>query len=245
MTGRTGHVSCPGRARPRVPFSRQSPYLCSGSRSPTHRVGWNHTLISDRLPDPAQFARCHRILITPVACEGSHSSRQKVTPITRRTVYLIQSGRKPRVSCQFPWLSGNRPLQPRIVPPACAGRPRREPAVIPGWGAGNAPTLTVVVPGRVPSPKYVIRCAPRIINSQRSPMEWVCLRGGMAAPPSLQRLSCTRRTGFYARRMGRGRRAGGASFCALAEKSVSPGRTLDKRCYFHHTVVYLIRYAML
>jgi len=27
-------------------------------------VGSNHTLISDRLPDPAQFARCFRILHT-------------------------------------------------------------------------------------------------------------------------------------------------------------------------------------
>src|SRR4029077_8755171 len=63
---------------------------------------WNHTLISDRLPDPAQFVRCYRILHTLWFCEGSHSSRQKVTDITRRTVYLIQSGRKPRVFCRFP-----------------------------------------------------------------------------------------------------------------------------------------------
>ena len=35
------------------------------------------------------------------------------------------------------------------------------------------------------------------------------------------------------------------SFWSLVEKPVSTGRSLDKRCYFHHTVVYLIRYAML
>src|SRR5438105_1478212 len=58
--------------------------------------GSNHMLISDRLPDPAQLGAIE------VVCEGSHSSRQKVTDITRRTVYLIQSGRKPRVSCQSP-----------------------------------------------------------------------------------------------------------------------------------------------
>jgi len=34
------------------------------------------------------------------------------------------------------------------------------------------------------------------------------------------------------------------SWC-LTEKSVSPCRTLDKWCYVHHTVVYLIRYAIL
>jgi len=55
----------------------------------------DHTLISDRLPDPAQLAAIE------VVCEGSHSLRQKVTDITRRTVYLIQSGRKPLVSCQL------------------------------------------------------------------------------------------------------------------------------------------------
>jgi hypothetical protein len=36
------------------------------------------------------------------ACEDSHSRVQEVTDITRRTVYLIQSWRKPRVSCRFP-----------------------------------------------------------------------------------------------------------------------------------------------
>src|SRR3954447_1542008 len=56
----------------------------------------DHTLISDRLPDPAQLGAIE------VVCEGSHSSRQKVTDITRRTVYLIQSGRKPPVSCRSP-----------------------------------------------------------------------------------------------------------------------------------------------
>src|SRR5262245_5173898 len=44
------------------------------------RRSQHHTLISDRLPDPAQLA------VIEVACEGSHSSRQKVTDITRRTV---------------------------------------------------------------------------------------------------------------------------------------------------------------
>src|SRR6476646_9420706 len=93
MTGRTGHVSCPGHARRRVPFPRQSPYLCivrfeDPDASATES---NHALISDRLPDPAQLAAIE------VVCEGSHSSRWEVTDITRRTVYLIQSGRKPSV----------------------------------------------------------------------------------------------------------------------------------------------------
>src|ERR1700741_2280759 len=43
----------------------------------------DHTLISDRLPDPAQLAAIE------VVRDGSHSSRQKVTDITPRTVYLI------------------------------------------------------------------------------------------------------------------------------------------------------------
>ena len=34
------------------------------------------------------------------------------------------------------------------------------------------------------------------------------------------------------------------SMC-LEEKSVSPSRTLDNQCCAHHTVVYLIRYAIL
>jgi hypothetical protein len=36
-----------------------------------------------------------------------------------------------------------------------------------------------------------------------------------------------------------------APFCFLAEKSVSTGRWLDNRCCVDHTVVYLIRYAIL
>jgi hypothetical protein len=138
MTGRTGHVSCPGHARPRVPFPRQSPYLCTVwfADADTSASGSNHTFISDRLPDPAQFARCFRILHNAVACEGSHSSRPKVTFITRRTVYLIQSGRKPRVSWPFPGSARTgrrtRVRCRRVVRAGVAVNPRLTAA----WGAG-------------------------------------------------------------------------------------------------------------
>src|SRR5206468_1325684 len=72
----------------------------------------DHTLISDRLPDPAQLGAIE------VLCEGSHSSRQKVTDITWRTVYLIQSGRKPLVSCRSPG-AASAACRTRVPSPRC------------------------------------------------------------------------------------------------------------------------------
>ena len=76
-------------------------------------------------------------------------------------------------------------------------------------------------------------------------MEWVCLRGGVVARRHFDGCLAPGEPALVPDEMGRSRRVGDASLVPLAEKSVSPGRTLDKRCYFHHTVVYLIRYAML
>jgi len=164
MTGRTGRVSCPGHARPRVPFPRQSPYLCTVwfADPDTSASESNHTLISDRLPDPAQFARCYRILITLVACEGSHSSGRKVTLITRPAVYLIQSGRKPSVSCRFPgWAVTVRRARVLLRGVVQAGV-----AVIPLGGHLGTPEKRQETPGSVQgrefAPFHVIRGASRL-----------------------------------------------------------------------------------
>src|SRR6478609_6201501 len=105
-------------SRTRTPssaFPKTVPLLVDVWVAPPHACASrsDHTLISDRLPDPAQLAGIE------VVCEGCHSAVRKVTDITRRTVYLIQSGRKTLVSCQFPGGPSIWPPRPRILPRSC------------------------------------------------------------------------------------------------------------------------------
>ena len=204
-TGRTGHVSCPGHARLRVPFPRQSPYLCivrfeDPDASATES---NHALISDRLPDPAQFVRCYRILHTLAFCEGSHSSRQKVTDITRRTVYLIQSGRKPPVSCRFPDGSvPGRRSHVRSRPLLFEAGRGRERGTTSGWRRRKGRTTRCLSRSATCRLLEIIDWAP-ITFAQHDDR----LRGsgmpGLATPrvPSIRRLFCVLATRPSAMRM--------------------------------------------
>jgi len=65
------------------------------------------------------------------------------------------------------------------------------------------------------------------------------------APVDADAVARSGRPGDVALESGPGPGLVDALFCFLAEKSVSTGRWLDNRCCVDHTVVYLIRYAIL
>jgi hypothetical protein len=198
--------------------------------SATHASGPNHTLISDRLPDPAQFARCYRILHTLVACEGSHSSRQKVTDITRRTVYLIQSGRKPPVSCRSAGETSPQPCN-RVASRRFANLQRCAPRVRTLQAGAGCSTFAVSAVRRNTlcsnGNRQRIAAVSPLVNASH-----IC--DPKAAPND----ECGGEEALSWRR-------GDAPSSSLTEKSVSTYRSLDNTCCVYHTVVYLIRYAIL
>src|SRR5258705_4229942 len=110
---------------------------------------------------------------------------------------------------------------------------------------GNAPTVAAAVPGRDLWFTHVIRCAPIAFMKMGERVRVSGVRAVRAQCSPIRELSCGPSNRQLCESNGRCRPAGRGLLVPLAEKSVSPGRTLDKRCYFHHTVVYLIRYAML
>ena len=95
-------------------------------------------------------------------CEGSHSSGWEVTDITRRTVYLIQSGRNPTLSCRFPGGSVPARLSDVISRRCCSSRPGRERAMTSGWRCRKGSNNAVLVSGYDLSLAEIIDSAPII-----------------------------------------------------------------------------------
>jgi hypothetical protein len=156
-----------------------------------------------------------------VVREGSHVSCMKVTHIT------------PRTSPEFPvhsWRGSNRSPHPRITSP-----PR-------GQDIQESAGKRRVRCGARRQGGLVICCASVDLTryAQRSRVLGVTARRHSAGRQTKQRAGLC---GWW-RSASAGADDAWFSF-PMAEKSVTTLRSLDKRCYVRHTVVYLIRYAML
>ena len=178
-------------------------------------------------------------------CEGSHSSRRKVTDITRRTVYLIQSGRNPPLSCRFPDGSVPGRLSHVLSRRCCSSRPGRERAITSGWRRRKGRNNAVLVPGCDLSLAEVINWAPITFAHIDDRVRGSGIPALRLPESPIRRLFCVPANRRSCHANGRSHIADAACSGLLTEKSVSTGRSLDNECCVNHTVVYLIRYAIL
>jgi hypothetical protein len=143
------------------------------------------------------------------------------------------------------WRSCNCMFRPRIIPPRRETQRGRDTVVTADRIAGEALTSAAVVRASDSAVHRVNHCVPICFDVTRRASASAWRRGVEAAGHRSGGRSAQRRAAFSRAVPAPSTSLDDASFSSLAEKSVSPGRSLDKRCCVHHTVVYLIRYAML
>jgi hypothetical protein len=135
--------------------------------------------------------------------------------------------------------------RPTTIPTHCDGGVLVTPAMTTEWDAESRLTTVAVRGSCCFSVIGVMPCAPTKHASTRSVNADVPSPGG-GASSRIRGRPCGSAS-RPVRRSNRRRRRGQdkAPFSSLTEKSVSTGRSLDKRCCVDHTVGYLIRYAIL